>query len=257
MTLPDLTASLPMYDWPELHAAHDSYWQAIRAALGHGPAHLTRAIPDLMTHWQRPDLLLTQTCGLPYRHMLHNRVTLLGTPDYGLPGNPPGHYHSVLIAHAQDSRTELADFTAAIFAYNETGSQSGWAAPMTYAAELLLEFPHQLATGGHRASIHAVAQGRAGLAAIDAVTWAFAQRYEPATKNLRVIATTPPTPGLPYICAPRMDAAALRDALQQAMAALDPDTRDALMLQGLCPPDPAAYHRVPTPPVPKSQAHQP
>lgn len=249
-----MIASLPMYDWPEVQADQDRYWQAIREALGTGPATLTRGFTDYHAHWRRPDLMLSQTCGMPYRTGLHEHVTLVGTPDYGLPDNAAGHYHSVLVVKAQDERAQLADYTDDIFAYNEAGSQSGWAAPFAHLAAQGLHLTRHLATGGHRASICAVADGRAAMAAIDAVTWELAKRFEPAARKLHVLARTAQTPGLPYICARAQDPAPLRLAIHQAIDSLAPDSRTALMLQGLCAIPEAAYLAVPTPPVPSDSA---
>ncbi len=245
-----MIASLPMYDWPEVRAHTDSYWQAIRAALGSGPADLTRNHDDMHGHWLHTDLLLSQTCGMPYRTRLLGKVTRIGTPDYGLPDCPAGHYCSVLVVKAQDSRTQLSDFTNEIFAYNEGGSQSGWAAPMTHAARLGLRFDRLLATGAHRASIRAVAEGTAALAAIDAVTWELALRHEPATARLKVLARTDPTPGLPYIPALGRDPDPLARAIASAIDSLPADTRAALMLRGLCQITDDAYLKVPTPAAP-------
>jgi ABC-type phosphate/phosphonate transport system substrate-binding protein len=245
-----MIASLPMYDWPEVRTHTDRYWQAIRAALGTGPIDLTRDASDMHAQWLDPDLLLSQTCGMPYRTRLLGKVTRIGTPDYALPGCPAGHYCSVIVANAQDDRGQLSDFTSDIFAYNEGGSQSGWAAPMSHAAALGLRFDRLLATGAHRASIRAVAEGRAALASIDAMTWELALRHEPAALQLKVLARTDPTPGLPYITALGRDPAPIARAIARAIADLDADTRAALHLSGLCDIPDQAYLAVPTPPAP-------
>ena len=245
-----MMASLPMYDWPEVRAETDRYWQAIRAALGHGPDGLTRGFEDHMAHWQRPDLLLSQTCGMPYRSRLHDKVALVGTPDFGVAGCAPGFYCSVLVVNAQDDRAQLSDFADDIFAYNEGGSQSGWAAPAAHLAAFGRRFTRLLATGSHRASLRAVAEGRAAMAAIDAVTWELAQRHDPASARLRVLERTAPTPGLPYITAQGRDPAPLRAAITTAIAGLDAETRVALMLRGLVAIPARAYLAVPTPEAP-------
>jgi ABC-type phosphate/phosphonate transport system substrate-binding protein len=247
-----MIASLPMYDWPEVRAATDIYWQTIRAALKDGPAGLCRDMDDLMGHWQRPDLLLSQTCGMPYRTQLHGHVTLVGTPDYGVAGCAPGHYCSVLIVNAQDGRDEVSDFAKEIFAYNEGGSQSGWSAAATHMGALGLRLTRCLVTGSHRASLRAVADGHAAMAAIDAVTWALAQRHDPACARLRVIAHTAPTPGLPYITAQAHAPAPIAAAITTAIAALDAAPREALMLRGLIQIPASAYLAVPTPDAPQT-----
>src|SRR4051794_14282296 len=60
------TASLPMYDFDELRAAHDTLWSAIAAQLA------DRSVPLVLSHatdvhalWHAPDLVLSQACGWP------------------------------------------------------------------------------------------------------------------------------------------------------------------------------------------------
>ena len=144
---------LGMYDMPEIQAANDRYWQAIRDRLGYGPASLSRDL-DYWEMWQSPDLLLGQTCGMPYRTRLHDKVTLIGTPDFGLPDCPPGYYQSVIVARSEDTRDTLQDFDGARFAYNENMSQSGWAGPFPERPAVFRNGPNRraspLATRGGR-----------------------------------------------------------------------------------------------------------
>lgn len=241
-----------MYDRPETAAANDRFWEAIRDHLGHGPARLTRA-GDPWDHWQSPDLLLSQTCGSPYRNRLHGRVTLVATPDVDLPDCPTGHYCSVLIARHDDSRATPRAFATARFAYNDPLSQSGWAAPQTYAAGLGFAFTNPQRTGAHRASAQAVAEGRADIAAIDALTWALIQRHDDVAAQLRVIARTPPTPALPYITAQGRDPAPLRAALTRALSALGSADRHTLGLRGITCISPQAYLAVRNPAPPPTE----
>ena len=92
-----MIASLSMYDRPETAAANDRLWGRIREILGFGPAQLDRETPD-WDAWLDEGLLLSQTCGLPYRSRLHDKVQLIATPDYGLDGAAPGYYYSVFVA---------------------------------------------------------------------------------------------------------------------------------------------------------------
>jgi ABC-type phosphate/phosphonate transport system substrate-binding protein len=246
-----MIASLPMYDWPGVAGANDRLWSRMRDALRDAgiaaPEALTRG-GDLWDHWRAPDLVLSQTCGLPYRARLHGRVTLVATPDYGVEGCPPGHYCSVVVARADDSRTGLAAFAGARLAVNDPLSQSGWGAVAADAAALGLVPVGP--TGGHRFSALAVAEGRADLAAIDAVTWRSVTRFEPWSARLRPVARTAPTPGLPWIAAAGADAAAMRAALIPAIAALAPEDRAALGLRGLVAIPAADYLAHPVPPEP-------
>ena len=108
-----MRASLPMYDLPALRAAHGRFWSLLRGRLVDAgidaPVALT---PDGIgpAFWTAPDLVFSQTCGMPYRTQLLGKVQLVGTPDYGLPGCPPGYYASHLIKRQEDSRQTLADF---------------------------------------------------------------------------------------------------------------------------------------------------
>lgn len=249
-----MIAALPMYDRPEIRALTDRYWQLIRAALARrgidAPASLRRGDEELMPQWTAPDLLLSQTCGFPFRAKLHDKVTLIGTPDFGVEGCAPGYYRSVLIARRDDPRDTLAAFDGTPIAFNDALSQSGWAAPQNHAAKLGLTFPAGLQTGSHAASLAAVATGRADLAALDAVTWSLLSEHDPMAASVRVIAMTDPTPGLPYITARGRDSAPVFDAIAEAIAQLDPRERAALRLNGIVYIPAETYLAVPTPPAP-------
>lgn len=249
-----MIAALPMYDRPDLTGATDRYWALIRDGLRargmDAPAALRRGDAELMPQWLAPDLVLSQTCGFPYRARLHGKVRLVGTPDFGVEGCPPGYYRSVLIARAGDTRGALAAFDGVAMAYNDGLSQSGWAAPQNHAAALGLRFPAGNMTGSHAASLVAVAEGRADLAALDAVTFRLLSRSHPAAALVKVVAMTDPTPGLPYICAEAVDADMVFDAIAAAIAALEDADRAALGLRGLCPIPAETYLAVQTPPPP-------
>lgn len=241
-----MIAALPMYDRPELRAETDALWARIRDALR------ARAIPapDALTRdrdpwdiWQSPDLLLAQTCGLPFRARLHPHVTLVATPDYALPHCPPGHYNSVIVARG----TDLPDRPR--IAINDPLSQSGWAALQDWAKARALPLGPATITGGHAASLRALREGSADLAAIDAQTWRQLLRFDGADPALE-IARTPPSPGLPLITARGRDPAPLRAALAEAITSLPAATRAALDLQGMVTLDEAAYRAIPIPPNP-------
>ena len=235
----DLAASLPMYDFDEVRAQTDAFWQAIRNALiARGipaPEALTRS-GDIWSCWRNPCLLFSQTCGYPYVSRLRCGVTIIGTPDYGDVAGRPGWYSSVVICRLDDGRAHLSDFKGACFALNETNSQSGCHA-MMYA--LLKEtgggrhFGSCLLTGSHAASAQAVLDGRADIAAIDSISWRFFEKYHPARHGLRVLMRTPATPGLPYITARTGNAGVIADAVEEAIEALPAMVRKALFIRGL------------------------
>lgn len=253
-----MIASLGMYDFGAAEVANDRLWALIRDRLrGRGitaPEALTRGEHAYWDTWQSPDLLLSQTCGYPFRARLHGTVTYVGTPDYGVEGCAPGQYRSVFVARADDPRRDVLEFGGAGFAYNEALSQSGWAAPQTHAAKLGLRLPPVLQTGGHRLSAQAVADGRADIAALDAVTFALMRDADPVAAKLRVVGMTDPTPGLPFITARARDPAPIFDAVSEAIAVLSPPDRAALHLKGLVRLPVADYLAVPNPPSPEQIA---
>ena len=253
-----MIASLPMYDAADCRLANDRYWALIRdgmhAAGLVAPDVLSREMPDFMAHWKRPDLVLSQTCGYPFRAVLHSKVTLIGTPDFGLEGCPPGYYQSLFVVRMRDTCSDVAAFKDARFAYNDAMSQSGWAAAQTHAAGLGFRFKPALQTGGHAMSARAVLDGVADIAALDAWTWELVQRNQSGMDRLRVLGGTEPTPCLPYIAALEVDHRRVFDALAGAIAALDASDRALLGIRRLLYIPAPAYLAVPTPAPPKAIA---
>jgi len=234
-------ASLPMYDFVEHRSTTDELWYRIVAALaGFGieaPPRLDRD-SDLYPAWLRPDLLLSQTCGLPFVRRLRGRVRLVGALDHGLPGIPAGAYCSVIVVRKTDQATTLEDLRGRVAAYNSGDSQSGAGALRHMLLPLLINrrfFGETLATHGHANSIRAIAENRADVASIDAATWELTRRYLPEADAVRVLLQTPPTPGLPLITAQNGPADQIRQAFAQALAELHPDQRTTLCMQAILP----------------------
>lgn len=248
-----MIASLGMYDRAECQPANNRLWERIRDGMrAEGMAaadHLARGADAYWTAWESPDLALSQTCGFPYRTKLHGKVTLIGTPDFGIEGCAPGYYRSIFVAHKEDPRAKLAEFNGATLAFNEPLSQSGWAAPQNYAKAQNLTLKPHLQSGSHLRSARAVAEGKAEIAAIDAVTWTMIVRWEPFAADLKVVGQTDPTPGLPYIAAKGADAALIFQIIAQSIASLSPQDRDILCLRGIVHIAPETYLAVPTPPT--------
>jgi ABC-type phosphate/phosphonate transport system substrate-binding protein len=243
-------ASLPMYERNETRGAHDAFWGLLRdAVLRRGieaPAALARDGGDLMKDWLRPDLLMSQTCGYPFRTVLWERVCLIGTPDYGVVDCPPGYYRSIFICRADDRRRSLVEFDGAALAYNDEGSQSGYVGPLVHAREMGIRLNPSHRTGAHRLSALAVASGKAEIAAIDAVTWSILQRWEPGLDLVRQLDTTAPTPGLPYITARKELASVLFETVGEAIASLSEPHKGMLLLRGLVWIPAETYFAVPS-----------
>lgn len=209
-----MIASLGMYDPPHLHSVNDEFWSHIRRALTYGPDHLTRNRP-LPEIWRDRDMLLSQTCGRPYRLGLWQHVTLVGTPDYGLEDCTAGYYYSVIITPRTGGAPEGS------IAINGADSQSGWAALYDHLTAQSMHPTSVTVTGSHAASITAVAQRHAQMAAIDAQSFRILQDHHPDIQNVTVIARTPERPALPFITAQHRSRDRVRAALEHAVAHSD------------------------------------
>lgn len=249
-------AALPMYDRPENAAAHDALWAGIRDGLRArgiaAPAALDRTVGHL-EGWARPDLVLGQICNLPLRARFRGRVTLIGAADYGLPDCDPGFYYSVFVVRAEDPARGLGDCAGYRMAYNEPLSNSGWGAPAQFAAAQGLRLDPVLRTGAHRESLRAVAEGRADLAALDAITLRNLIRWDPIAAAVKVIGRSHATPGMTFITRPAQDPAPYRAAIAAAIAGLADAHRDALGLRAIVALPDSAYD-IPLPPTPEAVA---
>ncbi|MEM1314670.1 MAG: PhnD/SsuA/transferrin family substrate-binding protein [Pseudomonadota bacterium] len=215
-------ASLPMYDWPQLRAETDGLWSAMTENLAQAgfepPSALDRETTSAEV-WNHLDLLLSQTCGLPHVVGTARRTRLICTPTYEVEGCAAGTYSSVLIARPDGPDAPQA----ARFAANGPDSLSGWAAPLAHLGEGAIG--EVIWTGSHRASMMAVLEGRADFAALDAVVWDLAQRFEPVARALKVIGWTDPLPAPPFVTSaarPSGERARIRGAIAATLA--DPKT---------------------------------
>lgn len=234
-------ASLPMYDLPELRAETDALWSAVAAGLRargvEAPDQLSRG-GDLHEGWRRPDLLLSQACGLPYVRHLRGEVALVGAGDYDLPDCAPGTYRSRILVRAEDPARGPEDLRGRTLAVNSEGSQSGAGALRTLLRAQLAAGPFFggiRETGAHLESIRALARGEVDVAAIDAVTFALARRVLPEAGAVRVLLSTPETPGLPFVTRPGGPVEALFAALAEGIDAVGRGVRGALLLRGVVP----------------------
>ena len=177
---------------------------------------------------------------------------LIATPCYDVPGCDGPHYSSFVLVRKHAGIDAVEALRGRTVAYNGPRSQSGYSAlralvaPHARAGQF---FGETVKTGSHRASLRAVAEGRADVCAVDAVCWALARRHEPgAAGRLAVLSRTPSTPGLPLICAATHDpgtAARIREAVTETLVAgLDQGVRKALFLDGSENLAPAAYDRI-------------
>lgn len=252
---PGLRASLPMYDLPELRPFTDAWWMGVAMAAGRNgfapvPLGLDRTDPPGAV-WHRHDLLLSQCCGRDLVTHLSGRVAPVAIPCYRASGCSAGTYRSWIVARSRDSRRRLEDFRGGTAAVNCTGSHSGWVALGHTLARASISgrfFARALRTGAHRASLQAVRDGRADLAAVDCVTFALLAAVAGGeVADLRIVVESEPAPALPYVTSalrPVEQRAHLCRALVQAAA--DPEldiAQDALLIDGFLPVDGDPYAR--------------
>lgn len=239
-------ASLGMYDHPAQHAANDRLWAEIarrlRARGVAAPETLDRTRP-VEAIWRDPALLFGQACGYPLVSQPDLALRVVGVPVYAAPDCAAGAHVSYLVTRATDAQTGVAAYRGGRVAINARHSNSGYNLLRAAIAPLAVEgrfFTAVIKTGSHRASIAAVLDNRADLAAIDAVTHAALRRFEPAAiAGLRILGTTAESPTLPFVTARATSVAtvaALRIALAEVVA--DPalaEARAALFLADIVP----------------------
>jgi ABC-type phosphate/phosphonate transport system substrate-binding protein len=193
-------------------------------------------------------LVLSQTCGFPFATRLSDAVGLVAAPLYDVEGCKGPRYSSMLVSRNDDEPASLAACADLRFARNASDSLSGYVALAVEmrAAGLDPQAAQWVETGSHRASLRAVAEGRADVAAIDCVCMALARANEPdAVSRLTIFAQTPLRPALPFITAAgrgEAEVAALRAALSDALTDSETvEARQALHLAGIAPATPADY----------------
>jgi ABC-type phosphate/phosphonate transport system substrate-binding protein len=234
-----------MYDFPPLRAATDDYWSAIAqrlraAGIADVPSKLTRDMSHVDT-WRDPRLLFGQACQYPLACAWHEAVRLVAIPAYAAPGCEGSRYRSAVIVKAEDPALRLEDLRGRRCAVNERDSNSGSNLLRATLAPLAAHgrfFTSVELTGGHMASVRAVAEGHADVAAIDCVSYAHIQRFSPElTARLRILDWTLSSPGLPYVTA-RTNDVSIVSTLCAALAEVHADpalaaVRDALLLTGV------------------------
>lgn len=248
-------ATLPMYDWPEIGAATDRFWRAVRGQLtlrGFEVAdHLARH-RSADSVLRDPGLVFGQTCGLPMATHYRDQLQPILAPDYDVPGAGEGRYQSMIVTWKNSGIDSLAAARGACVAINDADSQSGHNALRLSLARTGLadpSFAAVIVTGGHRASMRAVARQQADLAAIDPVCLALAERHDPAViRNLTVIGRSPSAPILPFVVPRNMIAErAALVALAVETVLDDPDltpTMASLFLRGARRTCLAAYDEI-------------
>ena len=235
-----MIACLPAYDLPEIEGATDEWWQHLRrgflrAGLNEVPTERYRP-QDFLAHFENESLLFSQCCGYPYLKFFSKILLLVGTPVYNLPGCEGPNYRSFIIVRHDEEAKSLLAMRGRRCAVNAPHSQSGYnclRAALSEARAPKPLFAQVIETGSHIASLEAVAEVQADLAAIDCVTLGLIQRYRPSlVQDLRILAQTMAAPALPYVTGGDADCRKrLREGLLLALN--DPASQDCRQALGL------------------------
>lgn len=199
-----MIAALPMYDWPVLRPWNDRLWRLVRDGLRNDGFAAPEALDRDVTYDQlplRPDLLMGQTCGLPFNTVLDGRVRYLATPCYRTRGCVGSTYSSAIVVRRRKREVTFPELCRMRLAINGRDSWSGYVVLKRFASARRewLPDPH-LVSGGHLQSMEAVADGRADFAAIDAVALGLARRHLPEIAGKLVVHDwTERAPATPYI----------------------------------------------------------
>ncbi|HEY1432213.1 MAG TPA: PhnD/SsuA/transferrin family substrate-binding protein [Stellaceae bacterium] len=201
------TASLPMYNLPEMRAVNARFWAAlhgllVEAGLRNLPESLTfdrLPVPERIG----PEVLFSQTCGYPLETIFSGQAIRLGTPCYDVPGCDGPTHCGLFIVPAGSTARELRDLRGGVFLFNSRHSNSGMNLPRRALADIADGHPffaRVIETGSHPGNLDRIARGEADATVVDNVTFAFwRQHRSEAAQHVRVLAPTPPSPAIPFV----------------------------------------------------------
>jgi ABC-type phosphate/phosphonate transport system substrate-binding protein len=219
------TASLPMYNLPEMRTVNAAFWAALRGVLAEGgfeaPDALIFERPPV-PEWIGAEVLFSQTCGYPLETIFRGQAIRLGTPCYDVPGCTGPTHCGVFIVPARSSAERLSDLRGGSFLLNNRHSNSGMNLPRRALAEIAGGRPFfggVVETGSQPGNLDRIAKGEADVTCVDCVTYAFWSRHRPeAASRTRVLAQTPSSPAIPFVTSAASTSelvAALRQALRR------------------------------------------
>lgn len=201
--------SLPMYDFPEVASATSRLVDALVAAYrAEGvEASVAGVLPtahhDLMAYWSGPEMLISQSCGLPFVEDLASITHTVGTFRWSGVSDERGWYRTVIVAGPACGARDMSGMAGARPAVSNTQSLSGWCslgvavAAVTDRADYLQP---AVLTGSHAGSLAALRSGDADVASIDPGTFQLLARHRPdAVAGIRRIGEGPSVPATPLV----------------------------------------------------------
>ncbi len=251
-----LTASLPMYDFPEVRGALAVLWTEIARRLERAGFE---GVPPALVHdrglhvlWSDPSLLLSQCCGYDLVNRFAGRLRPVATPRYSAPGCSGSDYASVILVADRSRATEIEHLRDLACVVNGLESHSGANALRALVAPLSREgrfFRTVRVSGSHAESIAVLARGEADVTSVDCVTYALLGRHRPASLiGTRPLCYTPRAPGLPYVTraeAGEERVSRLQASLREAFEAVEVKAAcTQLFIEGLDFLAPSEYRRI-------------
>lgn len=236
---------LPLYDLPEIRAAHDRFWAAVRSRLEAAglPAADLPEVPDRPADpraaWLDPGLQLAQADAYAVATMPAGRVRVVATPRYRAPGGSGPRHRSFILVPRDTAAHRVIDLRGSRCAIDARDSNTGMnllraaVAPLAQGGRF---FAGVTVTGSQTAAVEAVATGAVDTAAIDCVNHGLLSRHRAdLVDRTRVLAVTAATPCPPFITSANTDEATigtLRTALREAVEADREMLRADLLLDG-------------------------
>jgi ABC-type phosphate/phosphonate transport system substrate-binding protein len=234
------TASLPMYNLPEMRLVNAGFWEALRELLIEAGL---RDVPETLSFDRPPvperigpEVLFSQTCGYPLETIFSGQAVRLGTPCYDAAGCDGPSHCGLFIVPAGSSARELCDLRGGVFLFNNRDSNSGVNLPRRALAEIANGrpfFSKVVETGSHAGNLDRIARAEADATAVDNVTYAFWSYYRPdAVWRVRVLASTPPSPAIPFVTCVATPPATVQ-ILRKALRVLAHEARYEAVRNGL------------------------
>ena len=221
----------------------ESFCKALTAYMGQRLGLVTEFVGDIP--WQERELLLDQgqidvawICGLPYVRKnagANNSIDLLVAPvmQHARYANKPVYYSDVIV-HADSHFRSFEDLKGASWAYNESGSHSGYnlvryhlvvnEAPAGYFARVI-------ESGSHRDSIQMILERVIDASAIDSTVLEMEIMRDPSiAPAIRTIHVLGPSTAPPWVVH-RSVPPEIREALQLEFLEMDKNRDGRRILQ--------------------------
>jgi ABC-type phosphate/phosphonate transport system substrate-binding protein len=193
--------SLPMYDFPEVHASTKAILDALSEAFSKIGDSSQPAFPEssihahLMQMWKDEATFFSQSCGLPFVEDLHDYVDIVATLKWTGISDERGWYRTVIVAREE---LEVGGLQPVI---TNTQSLSGWCSLGVALGDIGADASYVLPyveSEGHAKSLQFLQDKRADFASIDPGTFQLLQRHRPSlTNGLCIVGHGPHVPATP------------------------------------------------------------